>query len=121
MEPNKQAASIVSSSIQPLHMLSLLGSELYPALEKLLKDCAAYMLQEKKFIWNYPSSELMLNGGDFDYLQADVFLAPQIEVAAKRFNVDMSKFPTLHAVYESCNALPEFRASVPDRQPDAVQ
>ncbi|KAL0309143.1 UNVERIFIED_CONTAM: Glutathione S-transferase Z2, partial [Sesamum radiatum] len=78
------------------------GSELYPALEKLLKDCAG----------PYATGE--------EVYMADVFLAPQIEVAAKRFNVDMSKFPTLHAVYESCNALPEFQASVPDRQPDAA-
>ncbi|KAL2251663.1 UNVERIFIED_CONTAM: Glutathione S-transferase zeta class [Sesamum indicum] len=125
---NLQAASIVSSSIQPLHMLSLLkyveekvgpeeqqawahvhiekgflGFELYPALEKLLKDCAGpYATGEEVFL-------------------ADVFLAPQIAVATKRFNVDMSKFPTLRTVYESCNALPEFQASLPDRQPDAVQ
>ncbi|KAL3624489.1 hypothetical protein CASFOL_031157 [Castilleja foliolosa] len=123
---NLQAASVVSSSIQPLHMLSLLkyvneklGNEerlAWPqfhiergflALEKLLKDCAA----------TYAT-------GDEVYM-ADVFLAPQIAVAAKRFNVDMlffcrqSKFPILRAVYESCNMLQEFQASLPDRQPDA--
>ncbi|XP_073144884.1 glutathione S-transferase zeta class-like isoform X2 [Henckelia pumila] len=71
---NLQAASIVSSSIQPLHMLSLL---------------------------------------------ADVFLAPQIAVATTRFKIDMSKFPVLNMIYEACRRLPEFQASLPDRQPDA--
>ncbi|KAK4415998.1 Glutathione S-transferase zeta class [Sesamum alatum] len=119
---NLQAASIVSSSIQPLHMLSLLKyieEKLGPeerqawahfhiekgllALEKLLRDHAGtYATGEEVYV-------------------ADVFLAPQIAVAAKRFNVDMSKFPTLRMTYESCNALPEFQASLPDRQPDAVQ
>ncbi|XP_059651550.1 glutathione S-transferase 2-like [Cornus florida] len=118
---NLQAASIVSSSIQPLHMLAVLkyieekvGPEErlswaqysivkgFNALEKLLKD----------FTGRYAT-------GDKVYM-ADVFLAPQIAVATKRFNVDMSNFPTLSAIYESCKALPEFQASLPERQPDAV-
>ncbi|XP_011093217.1 glutathione S-transferase zeta class-like isoform X2 [Sesamum indicum] len=73
------------------------------ALEKLLNNCAG----------PYATGE--------EVCMADVFLAPQIAVATKRFNVDMSKFPILRMVYESCNALPEFQASLPDRQPDAVQ
>ncbi|GER26387.1 glutathione S-transferase [Striga asiatica] len=52
---------------------------------------------------------------------ADVFLAPQIAVATKRFSIDMSDFPTLRAIYESCKDLPEFQASLPGRQPDAMQ
>ncbi|KAL8542746.1 hypothetical protein ACS0TY_003573 [Phlomoides rotata] len=118
---NLQAASIVSSSIQPLHMMSVLkyvedkfGVEEriaraqfhiengFQALEKLLKNCAGpYSTGEKVYM-------------------ADVFLAPQIAVAANRFNVDLAKFPTLHAIYDSCKALLEFQASLPDRQPDAV-
>lgn len=34
-------------------------------------------------------SEMMLNGDDRFFLQADVFLAPQIAAASKRFNIDM--------------------------------
>lgn len=30
-----------------------------------------------------------------------------------------SKFPTLNGIYKSCKDLPEFQASVPERQPDA--
>ncbi|KAI5647360.1 hypothetical protein M9H77_33365 [Catharanthus roseus] len=117
---NLQAASIVSSSIQPLHMMGLLkhvqeklGSEEmlswaqfhiekgFLALEKLLKNVAG------KFAT-----------GNEVYL-ADVFLAPQIAAASKRFNIDMSKYPTLSKILESCMALPEFEASMPHRQPDA--
>ncbi|KAL7203680.1 hypothetical protein ACSBR2_016861 [Camellia fascicularis] len=72
------------------------------ALEKLLKDSSG----------KYAT-------GDKVYM-ADVFLAPQIAIAAKRFNIDMSKFPTLSMIFESCQALPEFQASLPDRQPDAM-
>ncbi|KZV47351.1 glutathione-s-transferase theta, gst [Dorcoceras hygrometricum] len=118
---NLQAASIVSSSIQPLHMLSLLkyveekmGSEEslawaqsniengFFALEKLLKDYAG----------KYAT-------GNRIYM-ADVFLAPQIAVATTRFKIDMSKFPVLNRIHEACSTLPEFQASLPDRQPDAV-
>ncbi|XP_042018102.1 glutathione S-transferase 2-like isoform X1 [Salvia splendens] len=118
---NLQAASIVSSSIQPLHMMAVMkyveekfGPEEraawvqihiekgFLALEKLLKDCAG-----------------TFSTGDTAYM-ADVFLAPQIAITAKRFNIDMSEFPTLDAIYKSCIALPEFEVSLPEKQPDAV-
>lgn len=118
---NLQAASIISSSMQPFHMLSLLKyiedkfgpderllwvqSHLqkgFLALEKLLKDFDA----------KYATGE--------DVYMADVFLAPQIAVVTTRFNINMSKFPTLLRIYESYKCLPEFLASSPERQPDAV-
>ncbi|XP_057805687.1 glutathione S-transferase zeta class-like isoform X3 [Salvia miltiorrhiza] len=74
----------------------------FSALEKLLKGRAG-----------------TYSTGDTAYM-ADVFLAPQIAVAANKFNVDMSKFPTLDAIYKSCIAMPEFEASLPERQPDAI-
>ncbi|XP_016650084.1 PREDICTED: glutathione S-transferase Z2-like [Prunus mume] len=72
------------------------------ALEMLLKDFAS----------RYAT-------GDEVYM-ADVFLAPQIVVSTSRFNINMSKFPTLNRLYESYKILPEFEASSPERQPDAV-
>ncbi|XP_052194342.1 glutathione S-transferase zeta class-like isoform X2 [Diospyros lotus] len=75
----------------------------FDALEKLLKDSAA----------KYATGE--------ELYMADVFLAPQIAVATGRFDIDMSKFPTLSKIFESCKALPEFQASLPERQPDAIK
>uniref|UniRef100_A0A9I9CNC4 Glutathione S-transferase zeta class-like n=1 Tax=Cucumis melo TaxID=3656 RepID=A0A9I9CNC4_CUCME len=71
----------------------------FNALEKLLKDFSGqYAL------------------GD----EADVFLAPQISSAIENFGIDMSKFPTLARIYESYKTLPEFQASSPERQLDAL-
>ncbi|KGN56599.1 glutathione S-transferase zeta class isoform X2 [Cucumis sativus] len=116
-----QVASIVSSSIQPLIMLELLktiGENFGPeeplpwaqsnlekgfnALEKLVKDFSGqYAL------------------GDEVHM-ADVFLAPQISSAIENFGIDMYKFPTLARIYESYKTIPEFQASSPERQPDAL-
>ncbi|KAG9156933.1 hypothetical protein Leryth_015506 [Lithospermum erythrorhizon] len=117
---NLQAASIVSSSIQPLIMLSVLKyiedkvgrqaqlsfaqSSLdkgFLALERLLRDISG----------RYAT-------GDEVYL-ADVFLAPQIYIGKARFNMDISKYPILSKIHKSCEALPAFQASLPERQPDA--
>ncbi|KAK6920263.1 Glutathione S-transferase, N-terminal [Dillenia turbinata] len=118
---NLQAAGIISSSIQPLHMMAILKlieekvgpderlpwavhhiEKGFQALERLLEDTAG----------KYAT-------GDELYM-ADVFLAPQIAVAAGRFKVDMNKFPTLRRIYESYESLPEYQASLPQRQPDAA-
>nr|KJB49339.1 hypothetical protein B456_008G114200 [Gossypium raimondii] len=99
---NLQVASIVTSSIQPLHMLSTLKyleqnvgpqesllfaqtnvEKGFNALEKLLKD---------------------INGkyatGDEVYM-ADVFMAPQIAAAMQRFKIDMK--PTVCAGFSFCS------------------
>ncbi|KAL3814912.1 hypothetical protein ACJIZ3_016180 [Penstemon smallii] len=80
----------------------MISPDFSPALEKLLSH----------FACRYATGN--------EVSMADVFLAPQIAVATSRFNVDMSKFPILSKIYESCKALPEFQASLPVRQPDAV-
>ena len=48
---------------------------------------------------------------------ADCALVPQMFSAA-RFNVDTQVYPTLCAIYETCEALPEFAAAHPSQQPD---
>lgn len=117
---NLQVASIVSSSIQPLQnlpVLSWIESKFNPdeklkwaqhhinkgftALEKLLKDHAG----------KYATGD--------EVQLADVFLEPQIYAGSKRFQVDMSPYPTLARLHEAYSELPAFQAALPERQPDA--
>ncbi|RZA22290.1 MAG: maleylacetoacetate isomerase [Lysobacteraceae bacterium] len=51
---------------------------------------------------------------------ADCCLIPQV-YNARRFGVDMARFPTLQRIEAACLALPEFDAARPERQPDAPQ
>ena len=49
---------------------------------------------------------------------ADCALVPQLFSAA-RFNIDTHAYPTLISIYAACEALPEFAAAHPARQPDS--
>lgn len=49
---------------------------------------------------------------------ADCYLVPQL-YAARRYGVDLARYPTLLRVEEACAAHPAFQAAEPDRQPDA--
>ncbi|GLT44495.1 hypothetical protein SLA2020_183870 [Shorea laevis] len=117
---NYQAANIVSSSIQPLQNLAVLKyieekvsadeklswatchiTKGFQALEKLLKDHAGrYATGDEVFL-------------------ADLFLAPQIHGAIKRFNIDMVQFPLLSRLNDAYVELPPFQDAMPEKQPDA--
>jgi maleylpyruvate isomerase len=49
---------------------------------------------------------------------ADCCLAPQI-ASAQRFNVDLSTYPALMAIFEACQAMPAFAKAAPSQQADA--
>jgi maleylpyruvate isomerase len=49
---------------------------------------------------------------------ADVYLVPQVE-SARRFNVDMTKWPHIMAVDKACMELEAFQKAAPNQQPDA--
>jgi maleylacetoacetate isomerase len=49
---------------------------------------------------------------------ADICLVPQL-ANARRFNIDLSPYPTLTRIEAACLALPAFAAATPERQPDA--
>jgi maleylacetoacetate isomerase len=49
---------------------------------------------------------------------ADVSLVPQI-ANARRFDIDMTPYPTLTRIEAACNELAAFAAAAPARQPDA--
>lgn len=55
--------------------------------------------------------------GDLPSL-ADCCLIPQI-YSARRFGIDMRRFPQLEAIEVRATALPEFRDAAPENQPDA--
>lgn len=49
---------------------------------------------------------------------ADVYLVPQVE-SARRFAVDLQRWPHIAAVDAACGALEAFRRAAPSQQPDA--
>jgi len=49
---------------------------------------------------------------------ADICLVPQM-ANARRFEIDLSPYPTLMRIESACNALPAFAEAAPARQPDA--
>ena len=51
---------------------------------------------------------------------ADCCLVPQV-YNARRFGVDMARFPTLQRIEVACLELPAFDAARPERQPDAPE
>ena len=50
---------------------------------------------------------------------ADCYLIPQIE-SARRFKVDLSRWPLIMAVEKACIALEAFQKAAPGQQPDAA-
>ena len=50
---------------------------------------------------------------------ADVYLVPQVE-SARRFGVDISRWPRIAAIDAACSQLEAFRRASPAVQPDAV-
>ena len=50
---------------------------------------------------------------------ADVYLVPQIE-SARRFQVDLARWPRMLAIDAACGALEAFRQAAPAAQPDAA-
>jgi maleylpyruvate isomerase len=50
---------------------------------------------------------------------ADVYLIPQVE-SARRFKVDLLRWPNIRAVDTACSQLEAFRLAAPDRQLDAT-
>jgi len=50
---------------------------------------------------------------------ADVYLVPQVE-SARRFKMDLTRWPTIRAIDAACSQLDAFRLAAPGRQTDAA-
>ena len=112
----------VASGIQPLQNLRVLER--------------ASASQDERTAWARAFNELGLSAleqlmiahealgvrGPFAYgaapTAADVFLLPQV-VSARRFGVDMTKFPRVAGAADALAATPAAKAAAPEVQPDA--
>jgi maleylacetoacetate isomerase len=114
-----QLAEIINSKIQPLQNLSLLqkverefnvskaqwGRE---AIEKGF-DALSLLLQQHPHLPYLAATHPTI---------ADLCLIPQL-YNARRFKVDVDKYPRLLEVESNCQALDAFKRAVPEAQPDA--
>ena len=118
----RQMTEIVNSGIQPvqnLRVMQRLGREYeLPRTDQVgwSRDWIAQGLTALEKL-------VSEHGGRYSFGDAvsfaDLRLVPQL-YNARRFNVDMSAFPTLTAVESELVSLPAFVAAHPDQQPDAA-
>ena len=117
-----QLCELINSGIQPLQNLAVTA--------ELTKNYSFTTEQKNNWIqhWNnlgLSSVEEMLKitAGDFcigdTITAADCFLIPQI-FSAKRFAVDVSKYPTILRICEHAGEVEAFQLAEPERQPDYV-
>lgn len=119
----RSIAQLIACDIHPLNNLRVLG--------QLQQQFGAD--QEQKAAWirywieaGFVALEEMLGGnpstGEFcegdEPTMADCCLVPQV-YNARRFGVDMGRFPTISRIDAHCLSLPEFDLAVPEKQPDA--
>ncbi|KAL3824987.1 hypothetical protein ACJIZ3_021016 [Penstemon smallii] len=117
---NHQAANLVSSGIQCYQNLPIIGyikeklgpEEMLTWLQHHIQKGFAAL---EKLLGNYAGKYAT---GDEVFL-ADLFLAPQIDVAVKIFNIEMKEFPLLSKMNESYKEHPAFENAMPGNQPDA--
>ena len=68
-------------------------------------------------------AQLIHSNGQFCFGQqatlADCCLIPQV-YNAKRFNIDLSAFPKIEAIYAHCSTLKTFQQAAPEAQPEAA-
>jgi maleylpyruvate isomerase len=112
----RQLAEMVNSGIQPLQNMALQrllkshGIEPAPVARDFIATGLAALEAEAAAA---PGAFLVGDTVTF----ADVLLIPQL-YNARRYQVDVSAFPTLLRVEARCAALPAFAAAHPDAQPD---
>lgn len=114
----RQLAEMINAGIQPYQNLSLLNflrDSGFAEPERVAREHNARGLAALEELAGETAGKFLV--GDAPTL-ADVYLTPQL-YGARRFNVDLSPFPTLLRAEASAAALPAFEAARPERQSDA--
>ena len=114
----RQAAEIVNSGIQPYQNTNVqkrVKHELHGDEKAWARHFIAHGLRALEPLLQSTAGRYAV--GDQVTL-ADCFLVPQL-YHARRYEVDLSPYPTLTRVEAACAVLPAFEAAHPDRQPDA--
>lgn len=112
----RQLAEVVNSGTQPLQNLRLQetlkakGVDPGPLVQHFIRTG----LESLETIAR-PTAGRFLVGDELSI--ADLYLVPQL-YSARRFGVDVSAFPLLTRIEETCVAIPAFAAAHPDAQPD---
>ncbi len=117
-------AAIVGCDVHPINnrrILEKLRHDLGADEAAVLRWCATWIEA------GFDSIEALLAAdprrGDFCFgnspTLADVYLIPQVE-SARRFKVDMGRWPRVQAIDAACGKLGVFREAVPGAQPDAA-
>lgn len=114
----RRLAEHVNSSIQPYQNATVLAwiRERLPGKER---EWAAHWIAAGL---SALEAEARAGAGRFSHgdqiTLADVYLVPQL-FGARRFGVEMERFPTLLRVEAACRDVEAFRRSEPEAQPDA--
>ncbi len=116
----RQICETVNSGIQPIQNLKVLQKiqKDFGADEETKNKWAHYWIQD-----GFVALEKILKSvaGTYSHKNklsaADCFVIPQV-FNAKRFNVDMTQFPTIQKIFDSCMSVPAFVNAAPESQPD---
>jgi maleylpyruvate isomerase len=119
-------AALIGCDIHPINnrrILEYLRHEQHASEAEVLRWCATWISAGFDAYEAFLAADTQRDPG-FSFGQtpslADVYLIPQVE-SARRFQVDMARWPRICAVDAACNALEAFRQAAPQQQPDAPQ
>jgi maleylpyruvate isomerase len=121
----RAVAAVIGCDIHPLHNRRVLQAlrETFGADEAAVNAWCARWIEA-----GFDAAQALLTApghpaGDFCFGTApglaDVYLVPQVE-SARRFKVDIGRWPRLQAIDAACSDLDAFRLAAPGVQPDAV-
>ncbi len=120
----RQLAQVVACDIHPidhLKVLNFLTGELGVSAEGRLTWYRHWVCQGLEglegLVANHAETGLFCHGDQPSI--ADLCLVPQL-YNARRFDVDLSRYPTLQRIDQACQALDAFAAAAPEKQPDAA-